>query len=55
MGLFDFLKKKPTVSSEVIIAADKEDETAKRQLHIAFEQGLTSDEHNALRKKHIIL
>ena len=51
MGLFDFLKKKPTVSSEVIIAADKEDETAKRQLHIAFEQGLTSDEHNALRKK----
>ena len=51
MGLFDFIKKAPLLSDDIIIAADRGDTYAKQKLHFEFDRGLTSEEHNNLRKK----
>lgn len=51
MGLFDLFKKASTISPETVIAADSGDEMAKEKLNYAFDRGLTSEEHNNIRKK----
>lgn len=51
MGLFDFIKKAPRLSDDIIIAADKGDTYAEQKLDLEFDRGLTSEEHNNLRKK----
>lgn len=51
MRLFDLFKKAPIISTETIIAADSGDEIAKEKLNYAFASGLTSEEHNIIRKK----
>lgn len=50
MGLFNFFKHTSLIPLETVIAADKGDVKAKQELSYAFDHGLTSDEHNRLRK-----
>ena len=51
MSFFDLFKKAAIISSETVIAADSGDKIAKEKLNIAFGKGLTSEEHNDIRKK----
>ena len=51
MSLFNFIKKKPRLSDDIIIAADNGDKLAKQKVCLEFERGLTDEEYADLRKK----
>ena len=51
MGLLNSLKKRAFLSFEVIEAADRGDARAQKILQKAFDQGLSAEEHNNLRRQ----